>query len=204
MGLTVEKNQSFAEYFKFLRSQKRITLRKFCIKAEADPGNISKMERGLIKPPHDHNILERYAKALDLNKGDDEWYLFFDLAAANSGIIPRDLMSDEEVLKVLPNFFRALRGQKPTEKELLNLVEKIRNSWSHMDYSKFKSPYFSIIDIRRIADENRERYWHNKDLPIEVEDILTFDFDIEIIPISSIRNGIGDIQQNYFILAIYI
>jgi hypothetical protein len=81
-----------------------------------------------MPPPQDVDILERYAKALGVMAGSDEWYTFFDLAAADRGIIPKDLMSDHEVVKMLPAFFRTLRGQKPTEEEMAKLADKIRKS----------------------------------------------------------------------------
>jgi transcriptional regulator with XRE-family HTH domain len=121
-------HKNFAEFFKALRKERRITLRDFCITAGADPGNISRMERGAMIPPQDREILARYAQALSLSEGSDEWYLFFDLAAADRGMIPPDLMDDAEVVKHLPAFFRTLRGQRPTEKELRKIVEKIKRS----------------------------------------------------------------------------
>jgi len=84
------------------------------------------MERGLISPPKGREILEKYAEALGLVEGSDEWYKFFDLAAADQGIVPQDIMADAELVKVLPAFFRTLRGQKPTEAEMTKLAEKIR------------------------------------------------------------------------------
>jgi len=86
------------------------------------------MERRAIPPPQDREILTRYATALGLRDGSDEWYLFFDLAAADRGIIPRDIMEDEELVKELPAFFRTLRGQKPTEDEMRKIISKIRTS----------------------------------------------------------------------------
>jgi len=41
---------TFGAYFKALRKEKRITLRAFCEAAGADPGNISRMERGGMIP----------------------------------------------------------------------------------------------------------------------------------------------------------
>lgn len=111
-------HENFAVYFQGLRKGSRITLRAFCEAASADPGNISRMERRAIPPPQDREILSRYAKALNLAEGSDEWYLFFDLAAADRGIIPKDIMDDAELVKELPAFFRTLRGQKPTETEM--------------------------------------------------------------------------------------
>src|ERR1035437_3637746 len=120
-----EKTTTFAFYFKALRNEKRITLRAFCEAAGADPGNISRMERGGMIPPQDRHILTRYANALGLVAGSDEWYQFFDLAAADRGMIPQDLMEDAELVKQLPAFFRTLRGQKPTEDELRKVLQKI-------------------------------------------------------------------------------
>ncbi|MCX6338742.1 MAG: helix-turn-helix transcriptional regulator [Candidatus Aureabacteria bacterium] len=120
--------QHFGEYLKALRFEKRITLREFCKRAQADPGNISKIERSIWPPPQDSDILERYAAALEIKKGTDKWYRFSDLAAADRGIIPRDLLSDKEVIKMLPIFFRTLRRQRPTPEELDRLVEKLRRA----------------------------------------------------------------------------
>jgi len=117
---------TFAAYFKALRKEKRITLRAFCETAGADPGNISRMERGGMIPPQDRDILTRYAQALGLTEGSDAWYHFFDLAAADRGMIPQDLMEDAELVRQLPAFFRTLRGQKPTEGELRKIVRKIK------------------------------------------------------------------------------
>jgi len=123
-----DEKRTFGEFFKFLRKKNKITLREFCLNASADPANISRLERGAMPPPQDTDILERYAKALDIKNGSDDWYTFFDLAAADRGIIPKDIMSDIEAVRMLPAFFRTLRGQKPTEEEMKNLAEKIKKS----------------------------------------------------------------------------
>jgi len=120
--------KSFGAFLKSLRKKKKITLREFCLKASADPANISRIERSTMPPPQDPEILERYAKALGITAGSNEWYTFFDLAAADRGIIPKDLMSDPEVVRMLPVFFRTLRGQKPTEEEMRKLADKIKKS----------------------------------------------------------------------------
>jgi transcriptional regulator with XRE-family HTH domain len=121
-------SKSFGDFFKSLRKKKRITLREFCIKASADPANISRLERGAMPPPQDTEILERYATTLGIKAGSDDWYTFFDLAATDRGIIPKDIMSDSEVVKMLPSFFRTLRGQKPTKEEMRKLADKIKKT----------------------------------------------------------------------------
>lgn len=118
----------FGPLLKEMRAQKRTTLREFCQRANADPGNISRIERGVWPPPQDREILERYAKALDIKEASDDWYRFFDSAAADCGIVPQDIMSREEVVKMLPIFFRTLRREKPSSEDLDRLVEKLRRS----------------------------------------------------------------------------
>lgn len=120
--------KSFGDFFKQIRKKKRITLREFCIKAQADPANISRLERSATPPPQDEDILKRYANALDIKDGSDDWYRFLDLAAADRGIIPKDIMSDRDAVSMLPAFFRTLRGQKPTEEEMRKLIDKIKKS----------------------------------------------------------------------------
>jgi len=84
------------------------------------------MERGTVPPPKAREILERYALALGLQAGTDDWYTFFDLAAVDQGMMPADIMSNEELVGALPAFFRTLRGQKPTPDEMRRIAEKIR------------------------------------------------------------------------------
>ena len=119
---------NFASFFQSLRKESRITLRAFCESAKADPGNISRLERRAIPPPQDTEILTRYAKSLNLAEGTDRWILFFDLAAADRGLIPQDIMKDEELVKELPAFFRTLRGQRPTETEMWKIIDKIKKN----------------------------------------------------------------------------
>jgi transcriptional regulator with XRE-family HTH domain len=119
---------SFGEYFKERRIAKGVTLRAFCLENGFDPGNISRLERGLLGPPHSHEKIEEYARALGIKEGSDEWIEFFDRAAAESGRIPKDLLSDEELVDKLPVLFRTLRGQKVDPKKLEELAETIRRT----------------------------------------------------------------------------
>ncbi|MBN2571891.1 MAG: helix-turn-helix transcriptional regulator [Ignavibacteriales bacterium] len=118
----------FGEFIKELRLTQNLSLRDFCKKFGHDPSNWSKLERGKLPPPNDQATLEKWASQLGLNKGDAEWYQFFDLASLEKGKIPHDIMSDEELVKALPVFFRTLRGNKPTREELKNLAEILRGS----------------------------------------------------------------------------
>ncbi len=116
----------FGEFFKEKRIATGKTLRAFCVDSELDPGNISRLERGLLPAPQKREILEHYAGLLGIKKGTDDWYQFFDLAAAEAGRIPDDLLSDAQVVERLPVFFRTIRGQKLPDDKLDDLVRLIR------------------------------------------------------------------------------
>jgi len=118
--------RTFGARFKDLRIHLGITLRSFCEENALDPGNMSKLERGILPPPQSQAILTRYALALKLKKGSTEWYEFFDWAAAEAGMIPKDLQ-DQEVLHRLPVLFRTLRGTKLSHKQLDELIERLRS-----------------------------------------------------------------------------
>jgi len=117
----------FGKFFKKMRQKSGLTLRQFCLKHKLDPGNISKIERGRAAPPKSRESLEKYATLLEIEKDSEDWYTFFDLAAACSGRIPPDLM-DEDLVEKLPLVFRTLRGEKLTSKKLLDLAELIRKN----------------------------------------------------------------------------
>ncbi|MFH1918569.1 MAG: helix-turn-helix transcriptional regulator [Planctomycetota bacterium] len=116
----------FGEFFKQRRIALGLTLREFCRRNGLDPGNISRLERGILAPPQGREILEHYADLLSLKKGSDEWYTFFDLASVETGRIPPEILEDEELLKKLPILFRTLRGQKVPDEQLDELVRKLR------------------------------------------------------------------------------
>jgi len=121
-------HRTFGEFFKACRIKAGVTLRAFSQNHGFDPGNISRLERGRLAPPHSQEKLARYAEALGLAPDSDDWVEFHDLAAAQTGRIPRDILSDEEVVTKLPAVFRTLRTQKVDSDQLDELVERIRRT----------------------------------------------------------------------------
>lgn len=80
----MEKNKfsDFGEFFRHKRLSKGLSLRKFCREYGFDPGNISRMERGKSKPPRG-KALEKYAPALSIEIGSEEWIEFETLASVS-------------------------------------------------------------------------------------------------------------------------
>ena len=116
----------FGEFFRQKRKERRQSLREFCRVNGFDPGNISKLERGVLAPPQGEAVRLRYAQALGIKAGTDEWLEFCDRAAAGSGMLPADLVQDEDMLKHLPILFRTIRDSKLSEDELEKLIEIVR------------------------------------------------------------------------------
>ena len=116
----------FGAFAKELRIRQGLTLREFCNRNKLDPGNYSRIERGVFQPPHDTQKLEQYAQALDLKPGEDDWIEFFDAAAASRGEFPRDLLSDEEVVAKLPVLFRTMRERPISPESLDDLIDRVR------------------------------------------------------------------------------
>lgn len=77
-------------------------------------------------PPKDETTLNRWATDLGLAAGTPEWGEFMDQAAVSRGQIPRDLVSNEQLVEKLPVFFRTVRGAELTDKKLDDVIETIR------------------------------------------------------------------------------
>jgi len=116
----------FGDFVKEKRLKKDISLREFCRLLPIDASNWSKVERGLLPPPQDERKLKRIADILGINTVSEEFMELKDKAAIASGIIPKDILSDKEVLDALPIFFRTVRSEKPTSEDLNLLIEKMK------------------------------------------------------------------------------
>jgi transcriptional regulator with XRE-family HTH domain len=117
---------TFGDFVKEKRLERELGLREFCKEAELDPSNWSKVERGLLPATSDRAKLEGIARLLRLKKGTPDWSTFFDLAYISQQRIPEDVAENEDAVAALPVFFRTVRGEKPSEEELNNLIELLK------------------------------------------------------------------------------
>ena len=119
--------QKFGKTLRELRIKKELSLRQICKLVDYDPSNWSKIERGKNSPPSDKKVLLRWAKALGV-KSSKETQKFIDQAIVAQGIIPQDILSQKDIVELLPAFFRTLRNKKPTKEEIDRLIEIIKNN----------------------------------------------------------------------------
>lgn len=115
----------FHELLKEKRLAKRLTLREFCRRADEDPANFSRIERGLRTPPND-DVISRYAKVLELTG--DELQHFMDVGAISRRELPKDIPLDALVNK-LPAMLRGIDGGKPTEEQVQNAIEMTKEAF---------------------------------------------------------------------------
>ncbi len=107
---------AFGDYIKQQRMALGMTLRAFCAYHEEDPSNWSKLERGILRPPLDDMRLSDIAHKLALDQ--DQVHQIKDLACAEAGRIPQDIMNDADVLALLPIVFRTIRNEAPSRDKL--------------------------------------------------------------------------------------
>ncbi len=117
---------NFGDFFSAKRKALRKTLREFCRENGFDAGNISKLERGLLRPPKSKEKRLQYASALGIKEGSDDWLEFCDLATISAGKIPVDIVSDKELLAAVPVFFRSIRKGGVEKEKIQALLETIK------------------------------------------------------------------------------
>ena len=118
----------FGEFVRKRRLEMGLSLRAFCMKHSEDPSNWSKMERGILRPPTDYSRLLEIAGYLDFGDSGPEKQKLFDLASAERGQIPDDIMAESDLVANLPVLFRTLRGDVAEEDELMRLADLIRKA----------------------------------------------------------------------------
>ena len=117
--------QEFGRLFKERRRCLGKTLREFCKEHGLDHGNISRLERGLLRPPTGER-LEEYLSYLGVERESDEWYKLRDAAYACAGEVPEEIMAEEDLVRQLPVVFRTLGRKRPTEEDLEKLIDLLR------------------------------------------------------------------------------
>lgn len=119
---------NFGEFVFELRKRQELGLREFCKQTGHDPSTWSKVERGLLPAPKNPETLRAIAERLYVERGSDEWMTFMDFAELSRGMVPKDILSDEELVGALPVFFRTVRGGKPSEEELEAFITSFRST----------------------------------------------------------------------------
>jgi hypothetical protein len=79
-----------------------------------------------LPPPQGDEKLDQIAEVLGIKKTSGLYNELKNKAAIDAGIIPKNLLSDQETLNALPMLFMTVRSEKPTAEEIEKLIEKIK------------------------------------------------------------------------------
>jgi len=118
--------KTFGDLFKLKRIENGLTLREFCRINSFDPGNVSKIERGLFPPPQSKEMLSKYAAALGIHEGSEDWLTFCDLAIISAGKIPDDIVNNDKLMNALPVLFRTVRNKTLDEEGLEIFIKSMK------------------------------------------------------------------------------
>ena len=105
-GVSSMNAKNFGEFLKELRQGMKLSLRGFCQTNSLDPGNISKLERGVMPPPYSKQKLSELATNYGLQNGTKKWSDFFDLAEKTRASEHFNKIKNESVLKSLTPIFQ--------------------------------------------------------------------------------------------------
>jgi transcriptional regulator with XRE-family HTH domain len=95
----------FGRFFRSRRTALGLNLSEFCRQNGFDKGNVSRLERGLKKPPESTDLLRSYADALQLQPESEDWKAFMRHAAIARGKLPT-VVSDDRAADVEEMFRR--------------------------------------------------------------------------------------------------
>jgi transcriptional regulator with XRE-family HTH domain len=128
----------FASFCRGKRTALGLSLREFCRRNALDPGNVSRLERGIQPPPKSPEGLAEYAKALGLTPDSEDWHTLFELAAVETGRIPSPLLDHEAAKDRLPKVMRDLRARANADRPWVTSAEL--EIWANYRESQAKFP----------------------------------------------------------------
>jgi transcriptional regulator with XRE-family HTH domain len=118
----------FGTYVNDLRINNKKTLRQFCAESGLNPSYWSKIERGVNPPPENESVLGQWAKYFELESGTEGWNRFMDEARTASSEFPKEIMSDEKAVSLLPVFIRNVRGAEMGKAQIKKMIQMIKSA----------------------------------------------------------------------------
>ena len=120
-------SNDFGDFVKFKRLATGLSLRRFCQEHNLHAGNISRIERGIMPPPVNSDLLSHYATALGIIPDSVDWLQFHDLAAIANGRIPANVLTDEAMIGQLPLVFSLMRCRDADG--IIALITSMNRRW---------------------------------------------------------------------------
>ena len=117
-------NKPYGEKLKDLRIAAKLTLREFAKKIGGDPGNWSKIERGLMRPPSDAATYKQLRRVLGIP---DETVNELLSVAQAMKILPCQF-SESELMQYMPVLLRRANGEPLSKEDADRLVKWIKKT----------------------------------------------------------------------------
>ena len=114
----------FGDEFIELRISTGFSLRKFCKKMNLDPGNWSRVERGVSKPPLEEEFYDKVKNIFNITSSKKEELISM---AKTIRILPKELQ-ETELMKHMPVMLRKVDGQPLKNNEIQGLVDWIKST----------------------------------------------------------------------------
>ncbi len=119
---------TFGQYFNKLRRNNKQTLRNFCKEHEFTNYIISAIERELIPPLDDNQLIRAYVKALNIEKYSDEYIKFYSLA--------RRCINDFKKIPQSSEYYAALYELKYYEEKYNESAKKVNHIKEQLEMIK--------------------------------------------------------------------
>lgn len=120
---------AFGAYLRKLRLERGFGLRRFAETINMHASNLSNVEHGRIAPPQNAETLERIARALDVERGSEEWRRLHELAVEGRDALPPDVERFAAETPGIPLLLRTIEDRRLSRNELEALAEHIRSEY---------------------------------------------------------------------------
>lgn len=131
----------FGDWVRGYRAEKQITLREFCRRGDVDPGNWSKLERGVMAPPSDKELQRLIVREIiGLDERHPDYYKVFALMDnAQAAISRSEPPHGPDLIGALPMFVTKSDGTRLTAEELDKIVAFVREEETPCEYTDVRS-----------------------------------------------------------------
>lgn len=109
-----------------IRTNHRVTLKVLSGDIGFDPAYISRIETGKVAPSE--NFINKFCEYFGIETGTEMHRKLSDEASIAKAKIPEYVMKNEEVVDMLPIFFRTMTGGKVEDAELDKLIALIQRN----------------------------------------------------------------------------
>lgn len=122
----MEMMLTFGNFVKERRLGLKLTLRAFSTKVQMDAANYSKIERGVLEPPHPGPRLTPFFEVLNIKPNSKEGRELTRLAELGRNRIPESIRTNQIAMAGLPVLFRSLEESDLTEEKFKSLIDHLK------------------------------------------------------------------------------